>query len=123
LGLFGIMVPQEYGGAGLDTLSAAIVIEEIARVDAALARELRLAAVILIGRWQGVRSLVGLALSLLLVVTFVVPAVLAGREPIAVAVVGSLAILIPSIFPAVNSRLSKGGRDPSCPIRPSACRR
>ena len=37
LGLFGIMIPQEYGGAGLDTLSAAIIGEEPARVDAAIA--------------------------------------------------------------------------------------
>ena len=37
LGLFGIMIPQEYGGAGLDTVSAAIIVEEIARVDAAVA--------------------------------------------------------------------------------------
>jgi alkylation response protein AidB-like acyl-CoA dehydrogenase len=37
LGLFGIMIPQEYGGAGLDTASAAIIVEEIARVDAAVA--------------------------------------------------------------------------------------
>jgi butyryl-CoA dehydrogenase len=37
LGLFGVMVPEEYGGAGLDSLSFAIVIEEIARVDAAVA--------------------------------------------------------------------------------------
>ena len=37
LGLFGIMIPQEYGGAGLDTLSAAIIGEELARVDAAIA--------------------------------------------------------------------------------------
>jgi butyryl-CoA dehydrogenase len=37
LGLFGIAVPQEYGGAGLDTLSAAIVLEEVARADAAVA--------------------------------------------------------------------------------------
>jgi len=37
LGLFGIMVPETYGGAGLDALSFAIVIEEIARVDAAVA--------------------------------------------------------------------------------------
>ena len=36
LGLFGIMVPQEYGGAGLNVLSVAIIIEEIARVDAAV---------------------------------------------------------------------------------------
>ena len=37
LGLFGINIPQEYGGAGFDSLGAAIIIEEIARVDAAVA--------------------------------------------------------------------------------------
>jgi len=37
LGLFGITIPPEYGGAGLDAVSAAIVIEEIARVDGAVA--------------------------------------------------------------------------------------
>ena len=37
VGLFGIMIPQEYGGAGLDTVSAAIIIEELARFDAAIA--------------------------------------------------------------------------------------
>ena len=36
-GVLGIMVPEEYGGAGYDALSAAIIIEEIARVDAAVA--------------------------------------------------------------------------------------
>ncbi len=35
--LFGIMAPKKYGGAGLDSLSAAIVIEEIARVDGSTA--------------------------------------------------------------------------------------
>jgi butyryl-CoA dehydrogenase len=37
VGLFGIMIPQEYGGAGLDTVSAVIIVEELARVDAAVA--------------------------------------------------------------------------------------
>jgi alkylation response protein AidB-like acyl-CoA dehydrogenase len=37
LGVFGIMIPQEYGGAGLDAVSAAIIVEELARVDAAIA--------------------------------------------------------------------------------------
>src|SRR5918999_511235 len=36
-GLLGIMVPEEYDGAGYDALSAAIILEEIARVDAAVA--------------------------------------------------------------------------------------
>jgi butyryl-CoA dehydrogenase len=37
LGLLGAMIPEKYGGAALDTLSFAIIIEEIARVDAAVA--------------------------------------------------------------------------------------
>ena len=37
LGLLGINVPQKYGGAGLDAMSAAMIIEEIARVDGAMA--------------------------------------------------------------------------------------
>jgi alkylation response protein AidB-like acyl-CoA dehydrogenase len=36
-GLLGIMVPEDYGGAGYDAVSAAIILEEIARVDAAVA--------------------------------------------------------------------------------------
>ena len=37
LGLFGVMIPESYGGAGLDAMSFAIIIEEVARVDAAVA--------------------------------------------------------------------------------------
>lgn len=33
IGLFGIVVPQEYGGQGMDYLSYIIAVEEIARVD------------------------------------------------------------------------------------------
>src|SRR5918993_4514479 len=36
-GLLGIMVPEEYGGAGYDATSNAIALEEIARSDAAVA--------------------------------------------------------------------------------------
>ncbi len=37
LGLMGMPVPQELGGGGLDTLSYAIAIEELARVDSSVA--------------------------------------------------------------------------------------
>jgi alkylation response protein AidB-like acyl-CoA dehydrogenase len=37
LGFLGIRIPEDYGGAGLDTLAYAIVVEEIARVDGSLA--------------------------------------------------------------------------------------
>jgi short-chain 2-methylacyl-CoA dehydrogenase len=37
LGLMGVPVPEEYGGAGADTVSYAIAIEELARVDSSVA--------------------------------------------------------------------------------------
>lgn len=37
LGLLGIRIPEEYGGAGMDTLAYAISVEECARVDGSLA--------------------------------------------------------------------------------------
>ncbi|MCU0234762.1 MAG: acyl-CoA dehydrogenase family protein [Thermoanaerobaculales bacterium] len=37
LGLLGMMVPEAYGGAGMDLLSYLIAVEELARVDAAVA--------------------------------------------------------------------------------------
>src|SRR5215208_6553245 len=49
-------------------------------------------------RWRGLRSLFGLALSLLLVGAFVVPAILHGSEPVLVAVVGAMAIMLCTIF-------------------------
>jgi len=37
LGFLGIRIPEQYGGAELDTLAYAIIVEEIARVDGSLA--------------------------------------------------------------------------------------
>jgi len=37
LGLFGLQVPERYGGAALDTVTAALVVEEVAAVDGSLA--------------------------------------------------------------------------------------
>jgi uncharacterized membrane protein len=55
------------------------------------------AIVVAFGRWRGVRSLVGLAISLLVVAEFVVPAIIGGRDPVAVAVVGAMAIMLTTI--------------------------
>ena len=55
------------------------------------------ALVILFGRLRGALSLVGLAVSLGVVLLFVVPAILDGKEPLVVAVVGALAIMLATI--------------------------
>jgi uncharacterized membrane protein len=55
------------------------------------------ALVVAFGRLRGALSLVGLALSLGVVLVFVVPAILDGRPPLAVAVVGSMAVMLATI--------------------------
>ena len=37
MGIMGMLIPEEYGGAGLDYISYSIVLEELARVDGAVA--------------------------------------------------------------------------------------
>ena len=50
--------------------------------------------VVVLGRWQGVRSLIGLAVALAVVVLFILPALLDGRPPLATALVGALAVML-----------------------------
>jgi len=49
LGLMGIPYPEEYGGGGADTLSYAIVVEELTRVDSSVA--ITMAANTSLGTW------------------------------------------------------------------------
>jgi uncharacterized membrane protein len=49
--------------------------------------------VVLLARWRGVLALVGFAASLLLIVKFLVPAILAGSPPLLVALIGALAVM------------------------------
>lgn len=56
------------------------------------------AVVLLVSRWHGFRSLVGLGLSLLVITKFVVPAILAGRNPALVALVGAVAVMLVTLY-------------------------
>jgi len=56
------------------------------------------ALVVVFGRLRGALSLVGLAASLVVVVAFVLPAILTGEPPLAVATVGALAIMLVTIL-------------------------
>ena len=55
-------------------------------------------AVIAFGRWQGIRSLIALACSFAVIVGFVIPAILHGRSPVPVALVGAMAIMLVSLY-------------------------
>lgn len=57
-----------------------------------------LVVVLSVGRWHGLRSLAGLGLSLLVVVRFVIPAILDGRNPMAVALVGGFVVMVVALY-------------------------
>ena len=56
------------------------------------------AAVVALGRLRGLAALAGLGVSIFVLVQWVLPAVLAGRSPLAVAVVGSAAIAFLALY-------------------------
>jgi uncharacterized membrane protein len=55
-------------------------------------------AVVVLGRFQGIRALVGLGVSLFVLTQFVLPAVLEGSSPVTVALVGSSAIAFVALY-------------------------
>ncbi|HSK98239.1 MAG TPA: YibE/F family protein [Euzebyales bacterium] len=57
-----------------------------------------LVAVLAFGRWQGLRALVGLAFTLGVIVLFAVPAVLAGQDPIMVALSAAVVIMVVTLY-------------------------
>jgi uncharacterized membrane protein len=72
------------------------------------------AIVLLFARLRGALSLAGLALSIAVVLLFVVPAILDDKPPLAVAVVGSLAVALITI-PLAHAAVPRPSRP--CSVR------
>lgn len=64
------------------------------------------AVVIALSRWRGIMALLGTVISLIILVVFVLPSILEGNNPLAVAVVGGSAIMFIALYLAhgVNAR-------------------
>ena len=56
------------------------------------------AATVLLSGWQGVRSLLGMGFSLVVIVGFIVPQILAGWNPVLVAIAGSVVMMGVSLY-------------------------
>jgi len=50
-------------------------------------------AVVWIGKWKGVRALIGLLVSFLIIMYFIIPQILAGKNPLLIGIIGALIIL------------------------------
>jgi uncharacterized membrane protein len=68
------------------------------RAPLAILTVLFVAAVVGLGRWKGLLALVGLGISLLVLTGFVLPAILQGTSPLAVALVGSAVIAAAALY-------------------------
>ncbi|WP_431903988.1 YibE/F family protein [Nonomuraea sp. bgisy101] len=55
-------------------------------------------AVLAFGRWRGLSALVGLAITFVLLLAFVIPAILAGQPPLLVAIIGAAAIMLSVLY-------------------------
>ncbi|KAB7743965.1 YibE/F family protein [Nostocoides sp. F2B08] len=55
-------------------------------------------AVLAFGRWRGLTALLGLSVSFAIILGFVIPAILDGKPPLAVAIVGSAAIVLSVLY-------------------------
>ena len=50
-------------------------------------------SILILGRWKGLRSLIALALSMLMIIEYVIPHILAGEDPVKVSLIGSMILL------------------------------
>lgn len=55
-------------------------------------------ATLLLSGWQGLRSLMGMGVSLAVILLFIVPQILAGRNPLVVAILGSVVMMGISLY-------------------------
>lgn len=89
-----IVTTSEIGGG-----ESQVVISDVYRMPVIWTLlALFLAAVIAIARWQGVRSIIGMVLSIGILVMFIVPQLLSGADPLATALIGSLMIGASTIY-------------------------
>ncbi len=56
------------------------------------------AAILLISRWKGLRSLLAMAFSLFMVIGYIIPHILAGEDPVRVSIIGSAILLGVSLY-------------------------
>lgn len=55
-------------------------------------------AVVLLSGWRGIGSMIGMAVSVIVIVQFIVPQILAGNDPLIISIAGSMCIMLTTIY-------------------------
>ncbi len=55
-------------------------------------------ALIIVARWKGVRSLLALAFSFVVVIAYIIPHIIHGEDPVRVSIIGSMIILVVTLY-------------------------
>jgi uncharacterized membrane protein len=55
-------------------------------------------ALIIVARWKGLRSLLALAFSFLVVIAYIIPHIIHGEDPVKVSIIGSMIILVVTLY-------------------------
>lgn len=91
-------VVLSYGGSDPTQGGSYQLVDFQRDVPLALLAALFAVAVLVLGRWQGLKALVGLGLSFLVLVFFVLPAIVAGESPLLVAICGAGVIMFAVLY-------------------------
>src|SRR5688572_13479148 len=55
-------------------------------------------AIVLISRWKGIRSLLSMVFSLYIIIGYIIPQILSGKDPLQVSIIGSIILLAVTLY-------------------------
>jgi uncharacterized membrane protein len=94
----GDKIVLSYNGGGVADANSFQLVDFQRGLPLAALAALFAIAVIVLGRWQGMAALIALGLSFLVIALFVLPAILAGENPLEVAIAGAGVIMFIALY-------------------------
>jgi uncharacterized membrane protein len=88
-----LFIPEAMGSG-----SPYVYVDYVRTAPLGLLAALYAVTVVLVARWRGLAAIAGLVVSLGIIAVFVLPALLAGRDPLLVALVGSAAMMFAAVY-------------------------
>lgn len=81
-----------------DGTDSAFIVEYVRRPQLAWLAAIFAVAIGVIGGFQGLRSLLGMAVSFVIILRFIIPHILAGQNPVLIAVSGALLVMVATLY-------------------------